>query len=44
MSLAYPYIQYLVPVFAYLTVAHLFGHPTIALQKVLPLEVKFLAK
>jgi len=42
MSPAYPYIQYLV-VFAPLTVAHLFGHRTIALRKALPLEVKFLA-
>ena len=37
-------IQDLVLVFAYLTIEHLFGHPTIALGKGLPLEVKFLAK
>jgi len=43
MSPAYSYIQYLLLVFAYLTVAHLFGYPTIALRKGLPLEVKFLA-
>jgi len=44
MSPAYPYFQYLVLVFAYVTVEHLFRHPTIALREVLPLEVKFLAE
>ena len=43
MSPNYPYIRYIVLVFASLTVADLFG-PSIALsRKVLPLNVKFQA-